>query len=71
MLSFIKRIIQRMIDFAKRWGPAFLVAFVASVGLILQNCIYLKSIIITIILVAYIAIIIFNQIIKQFFCLRI
>jgi len=50
VLSLIKCIICRMIEFAKHWGPALLVTAVALTGLTIQSCIYLESLLFTIIL---------------------
>ena len=38
-----KRTIERMLELAKRWGPYFLGAFVASLGLSLQAYIFLDG----------------------------
>ncbi len=43
MLSYIKRIIQRMIEFAKRWGPIFFTMFGTGIVAIASAIAFLKD----------------------------
>lgn len=66
MIKRIKwRIIRLMLEFAKRWGPTFLVVSVVLIGLVIQSAIYLKCLPVTIILLI-LAVIIFAIAIVMF-----
>ncbi len=70
MSSFIRCIIHHMVEFAKHWGPAFLVASVASIGLTLQSYIYLKIILITLVLLIISMILFIFTVIALYYDLR-
>ncbi|MFH1140303.1 MAG: hypothetical protein V1724_01230, partial [Chloroflexota bacterium] len=42
-MMYVRHIIRRMLEFARRWGPAFLAAFIASILGIIPVLIYVKD----------------------------